>query len=99
VAGLLFAIFYVLTALAMIVYYRRRLLSSARDFVILGLLPLGATAFLVWMFIRSVQAAPAAQVWSLIGVVAAGLLLMIAARFGLRSVFFAVQRESDPGDR
>jgi amino acid transporter len=97
VAGLLFAIFYVLTALAMIVYYRRRVLGNARDFVILGLLPLGATAFLVWMFIRTVQAAPAAQVWSLIGVVAAGLLLMIAARFGLRSVFFSVRRESDPG--
>jgi amino acid transporter len=96
VAGLLFAIFYVLTALAMIVYYRRRVLGNARDFVILGLLPLGAIAFLGWMFVRSVQAAPAAQVWSLAGVVVAGLLLMIAARFALHSVFFGVQRESDP---
>ena len=81
----------------MIVYYRRCILGSARDFVILGLLPLGAAAFLGWMFTRSVQAAPAAQIWSLTGVIVAGLLLMIAARFGLRSAFFGVQRESDPG--
>ena len=42
VTGLLFSIFYILTALAMIVYYRRRVLASAWDFLILGLLPLGA---------------------------------------------------------
>ena len=37
------------------------------------------------------------QVWSLIGVVAAGLLLMLAARFVLRSPFFSIRRESDTG--
>jgi len=38
-AGLLFAIFYILTALATIAYYRRRVFSGPRDFVILGVLP------------------------------------------------------------
>ena len=42
VTGLLFSIFYILTALAMIVYYRRRVLRSVWDALILGLLPLGA---------------------------------------------------------
>ena len=34
VSGLLFAAFYVLTALATIVYYRRRLVASVRDLIL-----------------------------------------------------------------
>jgi amino acid transporter len=95
VTGLLFAIFYILTALATIVYYRGRVLTRARDGVLLGLLPLAAAAFLGWVFVKSVQAAPAPQIWSLVGVVAAGLVLMLIARFVLRSSFFHTQREAD----
>jgi amino acid transporter len=95
VTGLLFAIFYILTALATIVYYRRRVLSSVWDFVFLGLLPLAAAAFLGWIFTKSVQAAPPAQVWSVVGIIALGLILLLSARFILRSQFFQIARESD----
>jgi amino acid transporter len=95
VSGLLFGAFYILTALATIVYYRRRVVSSVWDGVILGVLPLAAAGFLAWILARSVQAAPPSQVWSLVGVVVAGLLLMLAARFAWRSPFFQIQRESD----
>jgi amino acid transporter len=97
VTGQLFAIFYIMTALATIVYYRRRVLGSARDALILGLLPLGAAGFLGWMLVRAVQEAPVEQVRSLIGILAAGVLLMLAARFLLRSPFFGIRRESDTG--
>jgi amino acid transporter len=95
VTGLLFAIFYILTALATVVYYRRRVFSGARDFLVLGLLPVGAAGFLGWMFAKSVQDAPAPQVWSLVGIVGAGLILMLSARFVLRSTFFQIRRESE----
>ena len=95
--GLLFAIFYVLTALAAIVYYRRRVFSNVRDALVLGLLPLASAGFLVWMVEKSLSAAPAAENFSLLGIVVAGLLLMLVARFGLKSWFFQIQRESDPG--
>jgi hypothetical protein len=50
------------------------------------------------MFTESVLAAPAAQVWSLAGILGAGLILMLSARFVLRSAFFHIERESDtPG--
>ncbi len=103
VSGLLFAAFYILTALATIVYYRRRVLARPRDALVLGILPLGAAAFLGWIIAKSVQTAPAGQNWSLVGILAAGLVMMLAARFGLRSSFFAMPRESDtpgqaPGD-
>jgi amino acid transporter len=95
VTGLLFSIFYILTALAAIVYYRRRIVSSAFDFVTVGLLPLGAAGFLGWIFVKSLGEAPWSQRWSLIGIVIAGLILMLSARFVLRSSFFSLPRESE----
>jgi amino acid transporter len=98
VTGVIYASFYVLTALAAIVYYRRRVIRSAWDAITLGVLPLAAIAFLVWVVVRQLQNSPAAQRWSLIGVVGVGIVLMLVARFVLRSSFFQIPRESDsPG--
>jgi amino acid transporter len=95
VSGLLFAAFYILTALATMVYYRRRVLAGIWDALVLGVLPLGAAGFLAWIIGKSIQAAPAAQNWSLVGIVVSGLAVMLIARFGLRSSFFGIPRESD----
>ena len=95
VTGLLYAAFYVLTALAAITYYRRRVITRPWDALTLGVLPLAATGFLVWVIVKSVQAAPAPQRWSLVGIIGAGLILMLCARFTLRSPFFRIPRESD----
>jgi len=95
VSGLLFAAFYILTAMATITYYRRRVLASPWDALVLGILPLGAAGFLMWIIGRSILEAPASQNWSLVAVVVLGLILMLAARFGLRSAFFSIPRESD----
>jgi amino acid transporter len=104
VSGQLFAAFYILTALAAIVYYRRRILRSAWDALTLGILPLAAAGFLAWILARYLQstyqvAATRPQVWSLVGVVIAGVVLMLAARFILRSRFFQIPRESDSEGR
>jgi amino acid transporter len=96
VSGLLFAAFYILTALATVAYYRRRALESTRSALELAIGPLAAAGFLGWIIYRSVQQAPAAQNWSLAGIVVLGLVLMLAARFVLRSPFFGVRRESEP---
>jgi len=93
--GLLYAAFYVLTALAAITYYRRRIFSNVLDAVILGVLPLAAAAFLVWILVKSLMSAPPQQIWSLVGVVAVGVVLMLVARFVLRSPFFHLARESE----
>jgi amino acid transporter len=97
VTGLLFSIFYILTALAMIVYYRRRVLRSVWDTIMLGILPLGAAGFLGWVLVKSIIAAPSQQKWSLIGIIVLGVLLMLSARFIQRSPFFQISRESDSG--
>ena len=95
VSGLLFASFYILTAFATVVYYRRRVYTNAWDALILGILPVGAAGFLGWIIFRSMQSAPASQVWSLVGVVVVGVVVMVGSRFVLRSPFFQIARESD----
>jgi amino acid transporter len=97
--GLLFAGFYTLTALAAVVYYRRRIFGNAWDAILVGILPLASAGFLVWIVIRSWQNAPASQRWSLFGIVMAGVLLMLVARYVLRSSFFQIPRESAPREK
>jgi amino acid transporter len=94
--GLLFSAFYILTALATIAYYRRRIIARPWDLVWLGVLPLGAAGFLGWIIAKSMLQAPASQNWAILGVVVVGFILMFVARFGLRSPFFGIRRESAP---
>jgi amino acid transporter len=94
-SGQLFAAFYILTAIATIVYYRRRVVSSAWNAIVLGILPVAAAGFLVWVLIKFLQGTSAASIWSIVGIVAVGIVLMLVARFGLRSSFFGIPREKD----
>jgi amino acid transporter len=93
VVGLLYAGFYILTAFAVIAYYWRRLASNAWDAVLVGILPVCAAGFLIWIVVKSLQTASASERWSLIGIVVAGLLVMLLVRFTLRSPFFQTPRE------
>jgi len=92
--GLLFSAFYVLTALATIAYYRRRIVGRLPDLIWLGVLPLAAAGFLVWIIVKSMLQAGAPENWSILGTVVLGLVLMLVARFVLRSPFFGIRRES-----
>ena len=98
VTGLLFATFYMLTALAAVTYYRRRIFSNAWDAVLVGILPLAAAGFLGWVVVKSLQSEPTSQKWALIGIVGSGVVLMLVARFILQSPFFHLPRESAPRD-
>jgi amino acid transporter len=91
--GLLFALFYILTAAASMVYYRRRVFSSVLNSVTLGILPLAAAVFLAWMVVKDMMQSPAAQNLSLAGILVAGVVLMVAARVFLKSPFFSIPRE------
>jgi amino acid transporter len=96
VVGFMFSIFYIMTALAAMVYYRRRILRNVSDFITIGLLPLAAAGFLGWVLVKSIMGAGAALNWSLVAIVAIGVVLMIIARFGFKSPFFQIRRESEP---
>jgi len=92
--GILYATFYCVTAISAMVYYRRRVLSNWKDAITLGLLPLASVVFLAWVAIKSIFGAAAAQNYSLLGFIVVGLILILVARFGLKSPFFQIKRES-----
>ncbi|MGH3254234.1 MAG: APC family permease [Streptosporangiaceae bacterium] len=95
VTALLYAAFYILTALAAIIYYWRRVFSNVLDAVIIGLLPLAAAGFLGWILVKSLLAASSPQLWSLVGIVGVGVVLMLVARFVLRPQFFHLKPETE----
>jgi len=94
VTGFLFSIFYIMTALAAMAYYRRRIFRGFADFISVGLLPAGAAVFLAWVLVQSMRGVPAVQNWSLVGIIVVGLVLMFVARFVYRSPFFQIRREA-----
>lgn len=53
--SLLIALYYALTGLACAVYFRRRLLSSVRNLLLLGVGPLAGAAMLAWLLVLSVR--------------------------------------------
>ena len=94
--GLLFAGFYTFTALSAVFYYRRRIFTNAWDALLVGILPLAAAVFLGWVVVKSLQTAPVTEKWSLVGILGAGVVLMLVARFILNSPFFRIPLESAP---
>jgi amino acid transporter len=95
VTALLYAAFYILTALAAIIYYWRRVFSNVLDAVIIGLLPLAAAGFLGWILVKSLLSSTGPQIWSLVGIVGVGVVLMLVARFVLRPQFFHFKPETE----
>jgi amino acid transporter len=99
-SGILYIAFYVLSAVATIVYYRRQVFKTVWNALSLGLLPVAAGGFLTYIVVRSIQTAPSsAQNWALVIVCAVGVLLLLSARFIQKSEFFSIRRESDSGEK
>jgi amino acid transporter len=92
-AGLLAAAFYVLTALATIAYYRVRIFTDSWTALLAGIFPLGAAAFLAWIMWKSIQGESAGQKWALAGILASGIVLMVAIRITMRPSFFKLPQE------
>jgi hypothetical protein len=76
------------------VYRVRELFAINICTTTLGLLPLASIVFLAWVAIKSILGAAAAQNYSLLGFVVVGFVLLLIAKFVLRSPFFSMQRES-----
>ncbi len=95
VSSLLYTVFYIFTAVTAVVYYWRRIFSKALDAVILGVLPVASAGFLGWVVVKTLMAAPAAQIWSLIGIIGVGVILIPIVRFVLRPQYFRLRPETE----
>jgi hypothetical protein len=96
VTGLLFALFYILTASPRSCTTGGASSATPWDALLVGVLPLASVGFLGWVVVKSLQGAANAQRYALIGIVVAGLIMMLVARFVLQSQFFHLPRESAP---
>ena len=75
--GLQIAVYYGLAGLAVVVAYRRTLLTSVSNFVFGGLWPLLGALFMFWVFVESLGELSAAVVTIGIGGLAVGLVPML----------------------
>ena len=100
VDGILFALFYSATGIAMAVYYRRLAKRTIGGILELLVFPLGSSAFLLYVVYRSV---PGLGGWGsrsleyLYGLMIIGIVLMLVARIRRDSDYFDLSIEAyDP---
>lgn len=93
--GILFTAYYILTLLALIAYYRRRVFSGVGNAVMVGLLPLAAMVFLGWIVYKTMAANATNVNWTLAGIVVVGIVLMALVRMTSSGAhYFTSQRET-----
>ena len=81
--GLMIAFYYGLTGFACAIFYRRRLMRSAKDLLLIGVLPVAGGLFLTWALVQSVitLSDPACSTCSGSAVAGIGLPVVIAGVF------------------
>jgi amino acid transporter len=90
--GVLFAIFYAFTGIATTWYYRALLRRKASDVFLIGVLPLGGAAALLYIAVKSILGFTGSSLWSLVGIAVLGIIAMLVAAFVYRSPFFMLRR-------
>lgn len=88
--GVLYGAFYAIVAITNTWYYRAQL-RSAGNLIMVGLLPLAAAGFLIWVIIRSVADFSLGNKLVLVGVLACGIAAIIYAQVARRSAFFKLR--------
>lgn len=94
--GLMAALFYLLTATAAVVYYRRKILASFADFFVGGLLPTFGAAFMAFVIIYELatDALNTVQIAFGFGLALLGLALSFVARAAGGGDYFSQPRQS-----
>jgi hypothetical protein len=94
VSGLLYSLFYAITGLAASWFYRRFILRSAKDVVILGLMPLGGAALLLWVAYKAIGALSSTEAEILGGVAVLGIIMLVVAVKVYKSPIFKIKAEA-----
>ena len=89
--GVLFALFYAATGIATTWFYRRLLTRSVKDAFLVGVLPIGGAAALLYIAVKSLLDFSGQALWSMVGIGIAGVLAMIFAAAYKRSQFFKLK--------
>jgi amino acid transporter len=93
-SGVLYSIFYAVTGIAAAWYYRRLLLQSAKNAIMLGLLPLAGAALLIWVTVKGTQALNQGEKNALIVIAVLGVIMMVVAARVYRAPIFKARIET-----
>lgn len=94
VSGLLYSLFYAITGLAAAWFYRRFILRSPKDFLLLGLMPLAGAGLLLWVAYKAITALTTTEAEILAGVGILGVIMLFVAVFVYRSPIFQIKAEA-----
>jgi amino acid transporter len=93
-SGVLYAIFYAVTGIAAAWYYRRLLFQSAKNAIVLGVLPLAGAALLIWVAVKGTQALTQGEKNALIVIAVLGLIMMVVAARVYKAPIFKARIET-----
>jgi amino acid transporter len=96
--GLMIAFYYGLTGVACVLFYRRHLLSSVKNFVFMGLLPIAGSLMLFWALVKSVaDNADPANTYTGTSIFGLGLPVAVGLGLGILGVvLLLLQRRREP---
>jgi predicted acyltransferase len=77
----------------MMVYYRTRIFAGVVDFLTIGLLPAASIVLLGWVFAKTITQVPVGEVYTVLGVLGTGIVVMILERALRNPEFFRLPRE------
>jgi amino acid transporter len=93
-SGVLYAIFYAVTGIAAAWYYRRLLFQSAKNVIMLGVLPLAGAALLIWVAVKGTQGLTQGEQNALIVIAVLGVIMMIVAARVYKAPIFKARIET-----
>jgi amino acid transporter len=94
VSGLLYSLFYAITGLAASWFYRRFILRSVKDMLILGLMPLAGAGLLLWVAYKATEGLTSTEAEILGGVAILGIIMLIVAVKVYESPIFKIKAEA-----
>ncbi|HEY3747615.1 MAG TPA: APC family permease [Pseudonocardiaceae bacterium] len=90
--GLQVAFYYGLAGIAVVISYRREVLSSVRNILLIGVWPLLGAVFLLWMFVEAIRENDAAVNYIGLGAMAIGIIPLTIA-WVRKSPYFSQSRD------
>ena len=94
VSGLLYSLFYAITGLAAAWFYRRFILRSVKDMLILGLMPLAGAGLLLWVAYKAVEGLTSTEAEILGGIAVLGIVMLVVAVKVYKSPIFKIKAEA-----
>ena len=91
----MFALYYAAAGLTAFWVYRHQLTHSMSGALLGGLAPIAGSALLIWVAVKAIQAFTVTERWVLAGIVVAGVVMLLVARFVYKAPSLTGAKDAD----